>query len=319
MCDNPVLKRIKGSVKDYTVLIPCGGCMGCRIDNLTLWQARCNSEYIKYRSAFVTFTYDDNHLPFRNGAIFPTLQREQFAKYLDNIKHKVRKIPPFENCTHDYKVFSCGEYGDIFNRCHYHVLFFGLDFHDYKKFFYNSWKNGYIKSLPVLAGGVRYVCDYVSKQKTGDEAVIQFDNKNIERPFMSVSRGLGFDFFLAHRDEISYTGTIKIGSRVIPVPSYYVNLFSTYSLSELENRNLKMLTSYRDTLKKMRLSGFDDYDKYMNYCRRANELNLASQARKNGSAARVSYGSVFTRSPNYKANTSYTSSLLAELKKYSYF
>lgn len=313
MCDNPVLKKIKGKVKDYTIIHPCGGCMGCRKDKLLLWQARCNSEYIKYRSAFISFTYDDNHLPF-NGKYspFPTLKKDDFHRYIDNISHKIKKIPVFEGCTQDFKFFGCGEYGGLFARPHYHALFFGLDFHDYKKFFYKTWKNGYIKSLPILAGGVRYVCDYVSKQKTGDLAILEYDNNNIERPFMSVSQGIGSDFFLAHRDEIANTGCIKIGSRIVPVPSYYVNLLSSYSLLELENRNLKMLQSFKDSLKKMRIAGFTDYDKYMNYCRKANEMNLYQESIKNGSASRFLYNPVFT-SPAVGRVKSNNSPLLREL------
>ena len=49
----------------YEVMIPCGGCVGCRVDRAILWRNRAKSELIlKGRSAFVTFTYDTEHLHF---------------------------------------------------------------------------------------------------------------------------------------------------------------------------------------------------------------------------------------------------------------
>lgn len=119
MCNNPVFHRINGEYQ----LIPCGNCLGCRIDHTVLWQARCNSEYIRYRSAFVTFTYDDFHLLYNDNALLPTLRKEQFHKYLDNLRHKVKKIPFMPKGTiRDFKYFGCGEYGDSFSSSLSHFI-----------------------------------------------------------------------------------------------------------------------------------------------------------------------------------------------------
>ena len=61
MCNNPVLvaetdkNLYKSRFSSPSVAIlfkdlkrPCGGCLGCRIDNLVLWSARCNYEYYKF-------------------------------------------------------------------------------------------------------------------------------------------------------------------------------------------------------------------------------------------------------------------------------
>lgn len=45
-------------------LIPCGKCIGCRIDKARDWAVRISCEALtsKYRSWFLTLTYDDDHM-----------------------------------------------------------------------------------------------------------------------------------------------------------------------------------------------------------------------------------------------------------------
>lgn len=291
MCNNPVYRTVRfGKIGEQKVLTPCGGCLGCRVDRLQMWQARCNSEYIKHRSAFLTFTYDNNHLEYNDNAVFPTLRRDHLHRYIDNLRHKVKSLPALPaGSTKDFSYFACGEYGDTFRRPHYHVLFFGLDFKDFEKFFISTWKNGNIKCLPILQGGIRYVVDYMTKQLTGSAAVKEYDNTFRERPFTSYSKGLGSDFFFAHKTEISETGAVKIGSRKVPVPVYYINLCSNFDFDSISNRDKKVLDNYRQTMIKARSQGFSTYDEYMNYCRRANELSLANRYRSKGVPVSPSY------------------------------
>ena len=46
------------------VPLPCGQCIGCRIDYSRQWANRCLLELKYHDSAwFCTFTYDDDHVP----------------------------------------------------------------------------------------------------------------------------------------------------------------------------------------------------------------------------------------------------------------
>lgn len=275
MCNNPVFREVR---KGFFQKCKCDSCLGCRIDSMLLWQSRCQSEYIKYRSAFVTLTYDDNHLHYNDNSLVPTLNRLEIHKYIDNIRHKVKKMKVLpKGCIKDFSFFGCGEYGDSFQRPHAHFLFFGLDFLDMKPLFLSSWKNGSIKSLPILQGGIRYVVDYMTKNYTGDLAEIEYDNYGRERPFIMASKGLGFEFFYAHRDSISNFGIVKIGSRSVPVPIYYKNLFQKYDDFSIACREKTKIDSFKKTLLKMRSLGFNDYDSFMDYQRKASELKLAKK------------------------------------------
>lgn len=283
MCNSPFIHPKLYTEYGIRQLIPCGQCLGCREDNLALWQARCNSEYVKYRSAFVTFTYDDLHLPYNENALLPTVRNEELHKYLDNIRHKVKKLSFMpEKTTKDFSFFACSDYGGMFARPHYHVLFFGLDFAEHKKLFVDSWKNGSIKSLPVLQGGVRYVCNYISEKATGEMAEIEYDQTNRERPKMFISRGLGSELFYAHAQEIIETGTIKLGSRTIPCPIYYKKLVDSFSSDSVTRKEEIKISNYKKVMRTARELGFDTYEKYIRYERKASELALATRYRAKG-------------------------------------
>lgn len=291
MCNFPWLKKLDNGVRSKNVLIPCHNCLGCRIDSLTLWTARCNSEFVRYKSAFVTFTYDDLHLPYMDSSLFPTLRFDDFHRYIDNVRHKIKSLPLMPSGTiRDFKYFACGEYGDLFKRPHYHVLFFGLDYQLHKSILSDSWRFGMIKSLPITNGGIRYVCDYMTKSLNGELAISEFDNKGLERPFYSNSRGLGSDFFLAHRDEICSTGCVTVGTRKIPVPSYYKNLLLDYSVDSVRSRKALQYDNYVKILEKAKKNGFDSYDSYIRQCRIENELKYHKSLVNNGKSSLNSSG-----------------------------
>lgn len=277
MCTNPVLKRIKnGSI----IKFPCGGCMGCRVDSLLLWTARCNSEFVKARSSFVTFTYNDlwyyNNCFPNNKQIQGSLIRSDFSKLIDRLKIKFKRY--FNN---DFKYFACGEYGDEL-RCHFHALFFGLDFKEHAKLIKSCWKFGFVNILPILNGGIRYVVDYFTKNQTGDNAIKLYDNEYIERPFKTCSKGLGFDFFFAHADEISKTGCVKIGSRTVFVPTYYNNLFCDFSEDSVDSRLRLRFERFKEIECIGKSFGFPDYNSYIAYLRESKSKSLESQFRNKG-------------------------------------
>lgn len=307
MCDNPVpfssinYKKYKeyskyASVKRYLddIKVPCNNCLGCRLDKLAMWTARCNYEQIKGRNSFVTFTYDNFRLPYRDGAVFPTLEPLHLHKYIDNVRHKISSMPvlPYGS-RKDFAYFCSGEYGDTFNRPHYHVLFFGLDFQHFKKFFESTWKNGMIQCLPIRPGGVRYVVDYFTKNMvSGELAEKMYDNKGLERPFKSCSRGLGRELFWLHRDEIRNSGELKIGSRIIPVPLYYKNLFSRFSDDEVALRFCCNRKHYDDIKKESVRLGYPDVDSYVAYIARSNELAYSKSLHDKGVANMPSFADI---------------------------
>ena len=102
-------------VKDITS-VPCGRCMGCRLEKSRQWAVRCVHEAKFYEdNCFVTLTYAPEHLP-KDGS----LNRKHVQDFIKRLRRRLddRKI----------RVFYCGEYGDKLRRPHYHLCLFNCDF-----------------------------------------------------------------------------------------------------------------------------------------------------------------------------------------------
>lgn len=249
-CKNSFLLRPKGRYAYYQpVKIPCHWCMTCRVANRTHWQDRIEQEQFMqpYGMAFVTFTYDDNHLFFQNKkALQPSLRAKDVESFLHALRYKLKTkgVPVFS--TYYFKYYCVGEYGDQFARPHYHFIFNGLDYRTCSDYLKDSWKNGLIDVLPVLDGGVRYVLKYLDKQLHGEQAEIEYDCSFRERPFNTMSNGIGLSYWNSNLTEImAQDWRYNWKKRLSPVSTYYKNLYlgsssSDYSWLKFYASNMKI-------------------------------------------------------------------------------
>lgn len=146
--------------------LPCGRCIGCRIETQRQWTLRCVHETkLHERNCALTLTYASesnyNALPQdsvrphqdvwtaeKSAREFSTIAPEALngAKiaHMDNSRSYIREV---ELSIKDHQQFlkklrertktkmgfyMCGEYGDKLLRPHYHYLLFGYDFPDKK-------------------------------------------------------------------------------------------------------------------------------------------------------------------------------------------
>lgn len=135
--------------------LPCGKCIGCRLDYSREWAVRCMLEmkdYAKDECFFVTLTYDDLHVPavfytedskYENGEILGTQnvddseQTSTFVqpnviknqtlvpKHLQDFIKLLRRSQDY-NYGKKLRFYACGEYGSKSMRPHYHILIFGV-------------------------------------------------------------------------------------------------------------------------------------------------------------------------------------------------
>lgn len=253
--------------------IPCGWCTSCRVDHRNAWQDRIDWERLGNSSAFVTFTYDDWHLPFGDMNI-PTLRRADFNAFIDRLRYRVKRVK-LSLSRPDWKFYAVGEYGDKFNRPHYHCIFIGLDFYETRRLFHDVWQCGIIDSLPVLDGCTRYVLKYLDKQQHGSLAEEMFDNQGLERPFSTASTGLGNGLFYSQVSRIQKTGEyMNLAGKRRPCPQYYKDLFMGNSASHFE----KQVAEYQRQTKDKTLKMFDDWQWQVAYARDKMmcDMNLAS-------------------------------------------
>lgn len=283
MCNNPrYYPSIVNPLTGLMYPVPCHRCSGCRIDRRTMWEARISSEEIKGRNAFVTLTYDDYHVRYNEGSVYPTLRQDDLCKFIDSLRHKVNSLeslPPFNR--RDWKYVSVGEYGGRnTHRPHFHILFLGLDFSDFGKLIDKTWKHGLVDVGPIKRGGIRYVLKYMDKQQYGEYAHRLFTDKGIEIPKMSFSPGIGKDFFLSQIDNINKYGSAKIGSRLVPVPSYWKNKLFNFCDKYIYERAEHSSEYVKQMDEQCRAMGYDSYSDYLRGARRILELSYERRSLK---------------------------------------
>ena len=133
----------------------CGQCTNCRINHKLRWMGRMALER-KYGNpgmpgAFITLTYDDDHLP-EDG----NLHRPDLTQFIKDLK---RSLSPTE------RYFAVGEYGSKTLRPHYHVIHFGAFGNDaWKRIYYQCWEHGLIDVGEATGAVFNYVSGYVTKK-----------------------------------------------------------------------------------------------------------------------------------------------------------
>lgn len=221
-------QRRNGAVDLPRVALPCGRCIGCRIDRAKEWTLRCTHESKLHDSnLFLTFTYDPDHLPpdrsvnKRDMQLIIKLMRRYFGKF---------------------RYYLCAEYGDENQRPHYHMLAFGLDLPDLKilsrrKGIYNQdkltqlWAKGFVTVQRCNAKTIAYTARYVLKKKFGsnsvNEAVRERANAHYkgltpEFTMMSLKPAIGKLWSEKYADDYLNKGYLTVNFSKAAIPKYYM-------------------------------------------------------------------------------------------------
>lgn len=205
-----VFKR-SDSFRGERLDLPCGQCIGCRLERSRQWAVRCMHEASLYEdNAFVTLTYEDSRLPL-NGSLV-------LSDYQNFMKRLRKSVAPKR-----VRFFHCGEYGERFARPHYHALLFNHSFGD-RKFFKQSgdgsslwtssslsklWPMGFAVFGDVTFESAAYVARYALKKVTGDKAEEHYKGRAPEYVTMSRRPGIGKGWFE------KYAGDVYPRDRVI--------------------------------------------------------------------------------------------------------
>jgi hypothetical protein len=251
----------KGSGNALT--IPCGRCIGCRMDRSKMWAIRCMHEASMHdKNCFITLTFNDDHLPMDGS-----LNYRDFQLFMK----RLRKRFPNRNI----RFYMCGEYGDKDARPHFHALLFNFDFEDrtvWKKtdsgsMIYRSaaleelWPFGYSSIGDVTLQSAGYVARYVMKKMTGDFAKRWYERVNPhtgeltrltpEFNRMSLKPGIAqawFDKFYA--DVYPHDAVVLEGGRKMKPPKFYdlkYEKLDPYKFEEVKmERVLRALSRPRD-------------------------------------------------------------------------
>lgn len=175
-----------GTVWNGFMNVPCGWCNGCLQDRRTEWTFRLLEEQKdSLMSHFVTLTYNDDFLKYGQEA---TLYKKDVQDYIK----RVRK----EN-KYKMKYYFIGEYGDKFDRPHYHGIIFNAE----EKILRQKWSGtheGEKKDMGIVHIGkvnqksIHYVTKYMVNSKNVKEGV--------EKPFSIMSNGIGLGYVKKHKN-----------------------------------------------------------------------------------------------------------------------
>lgn len=201
--------------------IPCGKCIGCKLEHSRQWALRCmNEKRLHTDSCFVTLTYNNDHLP--PGG---TLVKADLQKFMKRLRKE------FGNGV---RFFACGEYGEKTNRPHYHLLLLNKDFVDKKPVSSGSeytlyaspllsklWTFGTHAIGDVNFESAAYVARYCTKKITGPKAAEHYNGRQPEFLVMSRRPGIGTGYLEKYHDEIYTHDNIIINGVPSSLPRFY--------------------------------------------------------------------------------------------------
>lgn len=201
--------------------LPCGQCIGCRLERSRQWAVRCLHEASLYeRNCFLTLTYNQDHLPLSGS-----LNLSHFQLFMKRLRKKYGA---------GIRFFHCGEYGENLGRPHYHALLFNHDFPD-KLFFserngnrvYTSkalsslWTAGFSVIGEVTFESAAYVARYVMKKVTGEKASLHYKGLKPEYITMSRRPGIGRGWFEKYSSDVYPHDRVVIRGNNTRPPRFY--------------------------------------------------------------------------------------------------
>ena len=256
-----------GLVVNY-IPIPCGNCLGCRLDYAKQWSVRLQHEFLMHPEIecwFLTLTYNDDALAetflpcnppidrlvlgadsLGEAAWFPNLYPRDMTLFWKRLRKHFK----------DSKImyYQAGEYGERRGRCHWHAIVFGVPL-DKKQLHVNgvselgdvTWRSDELEKLwhssldetmtlgnvivgKVTAKSCGYVARYTLKKA---REMWEYDYTNRVRPLvrMSTNPAIGKGYIEAHPEIFDVSQFyISNGSKSFMAnhPRYYLKYLSDY-------------------------------------------------------------------------------------------
>lgn len=232
------------------VQLPCGRCIGCRLERSRQWAVRCMHEASLHAdNCFITLTYNEDNLP-----VSGSLSKREWQLFAKRMR---KRCGPF-------RFFHCGEYGAELQRPHYHACIFGFDFPDKVLLPQSSAENRLFRS-PILESlwpygfstigavtfeSAAYVARYALKKVTGDAAEEHYmrvdahgEVVQLQPEYVLMSRGgrtkgpggIGAAWFRKFGNEVYPSDEVIARGFPSKPPRYYDEFLKAADLSAYEN------------------------------------------------------------------------------------
>lgn len=248
------------------VEIPCGKCIGCRLNYSRQWATRCMLEAREHNNnQFVTLTYNDCEITTNEGLDIETGEVKQVGtlvpEHLTKFMKDLRRYYEYHYQHTGIRFYACGEYGATTKRLHYHLIIFNLPIYDKKYLFTNNnkdkiytsemlekiWGRGIVSVGDVTWNSAAYVARYIMKKIKGPNAEEFYKAHGIVPEFVRMSRkeGIGKNYYDQNKDKIYKNDeiiltNIKGLAEIVKPCKYYDKLY------DLDNPEaMKAIKEYR--------------------------------------------------------------------------
>jgi len=230
---------------DLPVTLPCGKCIGCRLERSRQWAIRCFHEMSLYENnCFITLTFNDDNLP-SDGSLDVSV----FQKFMKRLRKRFGS---------DIRFYHCGEYGEKYRRPHYHAILFNFNFPDLKFWkmsgkdrLYRSaileqlWPFGYSSVGTASYNSAAYVARYIMKKKFGDIADEHYLSDpcpdtglvhKLKPEYTTMSRrpGIGKQWFDMYCKDVYTSDGVVFKGKLLRPPKYYDSIYEVEFPTDME-------------------------------------------------------------------------------------
>lgn len=218
--------------------LPCGGCIGCRLEYARQWSVRMHGHsQMNPIKSFLTLTYDEQNLPKHSSLNVIDIQKflKRFRKAIDPIK---------------ITYLQCGEYGDEYNRPHHHMALWGYEFPDLVQIentkqghsqwhsdeLEKHWTHGRCTISELTYESSNYIARYILKKVTGKAAEQHYEQLDeitgelvqVKPEFITMSRNpaIGKSWIQKYMTDVYPSDELVIKGKIQQPPIYYDKIYA---------------------------------------------------------------------------------------------
>lgn len=253
--------------------IPCGKCIGCKLDHANDWATRCWCEMQSWENnCFITLTYNDENLPANGYLVKKDLQdfMKRLRYYYEGDQEWTNPISGKKE--YPIRFLACGEYGpNGTHRPHYHILIFNWKPKDKLKFYKENhngdrllisqkiteiWGKGFTTVGDLNYKSACYVSRYCTKKlfKGAKHEILKKVEIQPEFILMSRNGGIGIKYWdkyqeaILQREGILIKTKDKVKNRQIP--KYFEKKYKEKNEKKYEKYKEKKIKKGRENMRK---------------------------------------------------------------------
>lgn len=245
------------------IQLPCGQCVGCRLERSRQWAVRCMHESQMHdKNCFITLTFSPEALEQRKNP--QSVDVRDFQLFMKRLRKKHGPV----------RFYHCGEYGELNKRPHYHACLFGFDFPDKELYkttdagcrLYTSsllselWPFGFSTIGDVTFESAAYCARYIMKKINGEKKLSHYTKwdeetgeilSDIKPEYTTMSRrpGIGHNWLQTYQPDVYPHDYVIVNGVKCKPPKYYDNILKTsrpYEFEEIQNTRLTNAEKYVD-------------------------------------------------------------------------